>query len=74
MSYMNKISMLDEMLYEMPSDIPDAAFDPGKDKPGMTLQYRERDYVWRDYLVDGEPVLSPVDIDELPPGNYRLVE
>ena len=38
--------------------------DPGKDEPGMTLQYRdaERGYVvWRDYTVDGEVVKSPVD-------------
>ena len=42
----------------------------------MTLQYRqiERGFiVWRDYTVDGEVVKSPVDIDELPPGKYRLV-
>jgi len=41
----------------------------------MTLQYRnlERDQiVWRDYLVDGEPVKSPIDIDALPAGKYRL--
>ena len=48
--------------------------DLGKDEPGMTLQYRERGYiVWRDYMVDGETVKSPVDIDELPAGVYRLV-
>jgi hypothetical protein len=41
----------------------------------MTLQreYREGDYrVWRDYLMDGETVKSPVDIDKLLPGVYRL--
>jgi len=27
----------------------------------------------RDYTVDGEQVLSPVDIDVLPAGRYRLV-
>ena len=50
--------------------------DLGRDEPGMTLQYRnlERGFiVWRDYVVDGEQVLSPVDIDELPAGRYRLV-
>ena len=47
--------------------------DLGKDEPGMTLQRFERG-VWRDYLVDGEPVLSPVDLEALPPGNYRLVK
>ena len=50
--------------------------DLGRDEPGMTLQYRnvESGYiVWRDYLIDGEVVTSPVDIDGLPVGGYRLV-
>ena len=50
--------------------------DLGKDEPGMTLQreYREGGYrVWRDVVVDGETVKSPVDIDALPAGRYRLV-
>ena len=50
--------------------------DLGKDEPGMILQreHREGRYlVWRDYTVDGEVVKSPVDIDELPAGVYRLV-
>jgi hypothetical protein len=46
--------------------------DFGKDEPGMTLQ-RFDSGVWRDYLVDDKPVLSPVDIEALPPGKYRLV-
>ena len=49
--------------------------DLGKDEPGMSLQYRdvERGYiVWRDYMVDGEGVKSPVDIDALPFGKFRL--
>ena len=47
--------------------------DLGKVEPGMTLQYGERGYiVWRDYTVDGEVVKSPVDIDALPVGVYRL--
>lgn len=29
--------------------------------------------VWRDYLIDGKPLTSPVDIETLPQGNYRLV-
>ena len=72
MSYMNKTSMLDEMLNEMPHDAPGAAFDLGKDEPGMTLQRLERG-VWSDYLVDEKPVLSPIKIDSLPAGKYRLV-
>ena len=50
--------------------------DLGRDEPGMILQNRnvERGYiVWRDYMVDGELVKSPVDIDALPPGVYRLI-
>jgi hypothetical protein len=51
-------------------------FDSGKNEPGMILQreYREGKYlVWRDYQTDGETVSSPVDIDALPAGRYRLV-
>ena len=51
------------------------SIDFGKDEPGMTLQFRnvKRDQiVWRDYTVDGEAVKSPVDIDALPAGVYRL--
>ena len=42
----------------------------------MTLQreYREgRRLVWRDYQTDGKAVKSPIDIDSLPAGKYRLV-
>ena len=52
------------------------SIDLGKDEPGMTLQYRDVEcgyIVWRDYQVDGETVKSPVDIDALPAGVYRLV-
>ena len=55
---------------------PPINIDLGKDEPGMTLQYRnvERGFiVWRDYTVDGEAVKSPVDLDALPFGVYRLV-
>jgi hypothetical protein len=38
----------------------------------MTLQ-RLDGREWVDVLVDGKPVLSPVDIDALPTGVYRLV-
>ena len=40
------------------------SIDLGSDEPGMTLQYRQVErglIVWRDYLVDGEVVKSPVD-------------
>ena len=46
--------------------------DLGKDEPGMTLQ-RLEGREWVDYLKDGKVVKSPVKIDSLPPGKYRLV-
>ena len=54
---------------------PPTSIDLGSNEPGMTLQseYREgRRLVWRDYEVGGKVVESPVDIDALPPGVYRL--
>ena len=42
----------------------------------MTLQFRVVEggkVVWRDYTVDGEAVKSPVDLNALPTGRYRLV-
>jgi hypothetical protein len=56
---------------------PSINIDLGSNEPGMTLQreYRDGRYlVWRDYRVDGETVKSPVDIDALPSGRYRLVK
>jgi hypothetical protein len=55
---------------------PPINIDLGKDESGMILQreYRGGGYlIWRDVMVDGEPVTSLVDIDELPVGKYRLV-
>jgi hypothetical protein len=46
---------------------PPITIDLGKDEPGMTLQRLEDD--WVDYKL----VKSPVDIDALPVGKYRLV-
>lgn len=46
--------------------------DLGKDEPGMVLQ-RLEGRVWVDYELGGEVVKSPVKIDKLPPGKYRLV-
>lgn len=56
---------------------PPIQIDLGKDEPGMTLQFRNVErgkIIWRDYMVDGETVKSPVDIDALPSGRYRLVK
>ena len=55
---------------------PPISIDLGKDEPGMTLQRECREHgrlVWRDYKVDGEVLKSPVDIDALTFGVYRLV-
>ena len=49
--------------------------DLGKDEPGMTLQRKYREggkLVWRDVVTDGQAVKSPVDLDALPFGVYRL--
>jgi hypothetical protein len=54
---------------------PPISIDLGKDEAGMILQ---REYsevgklIWRDVMKDGETVKSPVDIDALPAGKYRL--
>ena len=47
--------------------------DFGTDRPGAILQRKEKGY-WHDYLVDGKPVVNPVDVESLPPGIYRVVE
>ncbi len=55
---------------------PPINIDRGSNETGMILQceYRDgRDLVWLDYEVDGKTVKSPVDIDALPFGVYRLV-
>jgi len=53
---------------------PPIHIDLGKDEPGMTLQREVKRDQWTDYQVDGEPVKSPVDLDALPAGKYRLVQ
>ena len=47
--------------------------DFGNDKPGAILQRKENDG-YHDYLVDGQPVTNPFDVETLPPGWYRLRE
>jgi len=47
--------------------------DFGPDQPGATLQRKEKGY-WNDYLVKGEPVVNPFDVETLLPGWYRLRE
>ena len=45
--------------------------DFGSNKPGAILQRKENGY-WLDYLVEGEPVVNPFDVEMLVPGWYRL--
>ena len=47
--------------------------DFSSNKPGAILQRKEKGY-WPDYLVDGEPVVNPFDVERLVPGWYRLRE
>ena len=41
------------------------------EEPGAILQRKEKD-VYHDYLVNGEPVVNPFDVETLVPGYYRL--
>jgi hypothetical protein len=50
---------------------PPINIDLGSNEPGMTLQRWAGK--WVNYKVDGKTVKSPVDIDALPAGRYRLV-
>ena len=47
--------------------------DLGSDEPGAVLQRYEIDG-WKDFQLDGEPVISPIDINKLPSRQYRLRE
>ena len=47
-------------------------FDNGKNRPGDVLQRRESGG-WEFFRPKGELVLAPINIDELPFGEYRLV-
>jgi hypothetical protein len=46
--------------------------DLGSNKPGRKPQRRERGQDWQNYLVNRRVVKSPVDIETLPAGEYRL--
>jgi len=45
--------------------------DFGSDQPGAILQRKEKGH-GHDYLVNGEPVVNPFDVETLVPGVYRL--
>jgi len=42
-------------------------------EPGAILQRKEKDF-WYDYLVDGESVVNPFDVETLQPRQYRLTK
>jgi hypothetical protein len=46
--------------------------DLGKNEPGMILQQKDRRTDWRAFPKDDKPVISPIDLEDLPPGKYRL--
>jgi hypothetical protein len=46
--------------------------DSGQNNPGDRLQRREADG-WSFYKPNGKFITAPVDIYQLPPGEYRLV-
>lgn len=45
--------------------------DFGNNRPG-SIRQRKTNGEWQDYLVDGEPVVYPFEVNQLPPGEYRL--
>jgi len=45
--------------------------DFGGSRPGLILQRRILGE-WLTYLVDGEPLIYPFDIEQLPAEKYRL--
>jgi hypothetical protein len=47
--------------------------DLGRNAPGAILQ-RKDSGLWYYYLIDGEPMVNPFNLETLPPGFYRLVE
>ena len=47
--------------------------DYGSDKPGAILQRKEENG-YQDFLVDGELVTNPFDVESLLSGWYRLVD
>lgn len=44
--------------------------DTGHNKPGV-VQRLEGD-TWSDYVVDGEPMIWPVELERLEPGRYQV--
>jgi len=52
---------------------PGQFFSQGKDKLGMMLQYCKHGDHWRDCLIGGKVVISPIDIGRLSARQYRLV-
>ncbi len=56
---------------------PPIWIDLGSEREGMLLQSKEYEgyeFIWCDYMMNKKPVKSPVNIEGLPPGEYRLVD
>ena len=45
--------------------------DFGISRTGSILQ-RKTNGEWQNYLVDGERLIDPFDVNQLPPGEYRF--
>lgn len=48
-------------------------FDTGAGSPDEILQRLENGN-WANYTEEGEPVHHPVKVENLPPGQYRMVK
>ena len=47
--------------------------DLGRNRPGAILQ-RKDDGIWKEVHIGGKPAVSPIDMERLRPGHYRLME
>jgi hypothetical protein len=61
------------MIYSASDLVIEIDFGLLYEMPGANLQRKEKG-CWHDYLVDGEPVINPFDVEKLVPGWYRLRE
>ena len=69
MSYMNRTSMLDEMLDRMSHHESNTTFDLPKNEHGKQVQHHDGPVRVHDKVVK-----SPVDINTLPSGKHRLAK
>jgi hypothetical protein len=72
MSFMNRVSMLDEMLDRSSQEVPGSAFDLSENKPGMKLQDHEVPALVDN--KDGKLARTPVDSQKPSSGKYKLAK